>query len=539
MIKRQFVTVTEPKGTRQIHLRWAGNGPPIFLLHQSPMSSAELVPMITELAETFTVFAPDTPGFGLSDPLPDETIDPKHALVPYARSLNLLMETLNIPKAGFYGFHTGAMIAAEMAHSFPQRVAVAISNGFVVLVDKERDYMVSGYFPPVVPQNDGSHLAFVWARMRDQLIFFPWWDKREAARFLIDLPSPEQLMPGILDFLRQSGTGERAYRAAFTADSVAIARETIAPLALIARDGDPIGGHMDQLTELGPAVTRQHFPLQTDLMDFVTATFAKVCGGLDRPASPPIPSGITLAKEMDGGIFTWAAGPREGATVIGIHGPGGSAADLIPLLQPLSSHCRVIMPDLPGHGETDSDVTDLNEIPSGDKPVTLVGIGGGVGEVMTLAARAGARVERIVLVDPWLVENPTARAELAEKMYPNFPARASGGHLLDHWQLLRDTELFWPWYEADRAHALMPPGNLDPVYTHRRTVDLLKAGPASRESARALFARDLIGEIQALPCPVTIGLSANSPFESGAVATKAPIVRLTGGPESWARALGF
>jgi pimeloyl-ACP methyl ester carboxylesterase len=225
--------------------------------------------------------------------------------------------------------------------------------------------------------------------------------------------------------------------------------------------------------------------------------------------------------------------------VIGIHGPGESSADLVPLLQPLSSHYRVIMPDLPGHGETDSDVTGPAEIPSCDGPVILVGIGGGVGEVLSLAARAGARVARIVLVNPWLVADPKARAELAEKVFPDFPARASGGHLLDHWQLMRDTELFWPWYEADRAHALMPPGNFDPVDTHRRTVDLLKAGPAAGAGARALFARDVIGEIQALPCPVTIGLSANSPFEAGAIATKATIVRLTGGPDGWARALGL
>src|SRR5690606_14285730 len=67
-ITRHFVTV----GKRRIHYRKAGSGPPLLMVHQSPRSSAEYEPLMTKWAQHFTCIAPDTPGFGQSDPLPGD-----------------------------------------------------------------------------------------------------------------------------------------------------------------------------------------------------------------------------------------------------------------------------------------------------------------------------------------------------------------------------------------------------------------------------------------------------------------------------------
>src|SRR5690606_14891693 len=55
---------------RRIHYRRAGSGPPLVLLHASPSSSRVQIPLLRAWADDFTVIALDTPGFGLSDPLP-------------------------------------------------------------------------------------------------------------------------------------------------------------------------------------------------------------------------------------------------------------------------------------------------------------------------------------------------------------------------------------------------------------------------------------------------------------------------------------
>ena len=52
-----------------MHYRVAGSGPPLFLLHPSPLSSAFMEPLMRRLAGRVTAIAPDTPGFGDSDPI--------------------------------------------------------------------------------------------------------------------------------------------------------------------------------------------------------------------------------------------------------------------------------------------------------------------------------------------------------------------------------------------------------------------------------------------------------------------------------------
>ncbi|NQV81243.1 MAG: alpha/beta hydrolase, partial [Alphaproteobacteria bacterium] len=57
-IRRHFITIG---GTRQIHYRRAGTGPAVLLLHQSPKSSREHIPLMQHLMDRFTCIAPDTP----------------------------------------------------------------------------------------------------------------------------------------------------------------------------------------------------------------------------------------------------------------------------------------------------------------------------------------------------------------------------------------------------------------------------------------------------------------------------------------------
>jgi tRNA (guanine-N1)-methyltransferase len=56
--------------------RIVGSGPPVLLLHPSPQSGAFSLPMARRLAPDFTAIALDTPGYGLSDPLPGAPLSP-------------------------------------------------------------------------------------------------------------------------------------------------------------------------------------------------------------------------------------------------------------------------------------------------------------------------------------------------------------------------------------------------------------------------------------------------------------------------------
>lgn len=86
---------------RQVHYREAGAGPPVVLLHESPISGRIFDAVLPVLGRRVRAIAPDTPGYGASDPPPE--------LVPiagYAERLALFMEALGLERVALVGNHT-------------------------------------------------------------------------------------------------------------------------------------------------------------------------------------------------------------------------------------------------------------------------------------------------------------------------------------------------------------------------------------------------------------------------------------------------
>ena len=94
-----------------IHYRVAGSGPPLFLLHPSPLSSAFMEPLMRRLAGRVTAIAPDTPGFGDSDPIAGNVPD----LAPYVEAMVGLRSALGPRQSGGLWLRHGAQIAIEWA----------------------------------------------------------------------------------------------------------------------------------------------------------------------------------------------------------------------------------------------------------------------------------------------------------------------------------------------------------------------------------------------------------------------------------------
>jgi pimeloyl-ACP methyl ester carboxylesterase len=68
-LQRHFVTVRGRFGARQVHYRRGGRGPVVLLLHQSPQSSRDMEPLFATWGHAFTLIAPDSPGYGFSEPM--------------------------------------------------------------------------------------------------------------------------------------------------------------------------------------------------------------------------------------------------------------------------------------------------------------------------------------------------------------------------------------------------------------------------------------------------------------------------------------
>lgn len=165
------VYVDGPHG--QLHLRIAGDGAPLLLLHQSPLSGDQFSAALPLLAEAgFCAVAMDTPGFGQSD-RPTEPV----GISGYADAIPAVLAAMGWSKTHVLGHHTGASIAANLAARRPELVDRLVLNGVALLSDEERAHFAQFRFAPLEPQADGSHLLAAW---NQRLAASPGWSNLEA-----------------------------------------------------------------------------------------------------------------------------------------------------------------------------------------------------------------------------------------------------------------------------------------------------------------------------------------------------------------------
>jgi pimeloyl-ACP methyl ester carboxylesterase len=156
-MKRAYADI--PDG--QIHYRVEGNGNPVLLLHMAVASSDEYSRVMHFLAPMYRAIALDFLGAGDPDPAPYA-----YQVIDHAKTVVNFMDSIGIKKASIIGQFNGAMIAAEVAINWPERVdkLVLAGTGFW-----EESEAISLNEPPnfttkVEIKPDGSHLLEWWRR---------------------------------------------------------------------------------------------------------------------------------------------------------------------------------------------------------------------------------------------------------------------------------------------------------------------------------------------------------------------------------------
>jgi pimeloyl-ACP methyl ester carboxylesterase len=115
----------ELHGHRVIY-RIAGDGPPVVLIHGMVNSSKHWEQVALQLAERYTVIAPDLLGHGDS-----AAVRGDYSLGAHACSIRDLLTTIGIERATIVGHSLGGGIAMQFFYQFPQRVErlALISSG--------------------------------------------------------------------------------------------------------------------------------------------------------------------------------------------------------------------------------------------------------------------------------------------------------------------------------------------------------------------------------------------------------------------------
>ena len=270
MIDRGFVRIA----AGLIHYRRAGASAgalPLIMAHAGPGSSAGLVPLIAELSADRAVIAPDMMGNGESDPPPTATTE----ISFYADCLIAVMNRKGIARADFYGSHTGAQVVAELAIAHPDRVGCLVLDGIALFPDAMRREFLAQYAKPVVPRDDGSHLAWVWSFIRNLTLFFPYYneDTQHAIPSGKVMP-PELLTAKAAELLKVWSTYHIAYGAAFRHAVRARLPLIASPTLVLETERDPLAKYAARAAALIPGAQTaltNHAGKGAAMLDFLRA----------------------------------------------------------------------------------------------------------------------------------------------------------------------------------------------------------------------------------------------------------------------------
>ncbi|RYY27067.1 MAG: alpha/beta fold hydrolase [Sphingomonadales bacterium] len=487
-ITRHFVRV----GNRRVHYRKAGSGPTLLMVHQSPRSSAEYEPLMEKWAEHFTCIAPDTPGFGQSDPLPG-TPD----IEDFAQALTDLLDALGIRQTAAYGFHSGGIILIGAVKRHPERFTRLATGGYAVWTPEEMQIFDQAYLPAFQPSGYGEHLTWLWNRIIEQTWFFPWFDTRDAARISVahdDAAKTDAVVRDMLD----SGDAYRAgYGAVLRAprDIPPVDAVTV-PVLIAAYDGDPLQAHIARLGVMPPSWRAEAVATPADL-EAECLKHLLQAERLEGPVLGESREGGFVRVNAAGfdGLIHWR-GDRAAAKVL-LHAPG-RAAELFDTGDALAI-------DLPGHGLSDDwqagapqDLIAWSQLATAaiaaiSTGTTTAVIGEGFSALLAadVAARAniagwGASAAHI----PVAADAP----RWAELAIPDQTPDRFGGYLTAGWSAVRGAHFFWPWFEAKAANAIpFEASDIDPEALAAEHRSLVRA-----RSGRALLAALIAADRDAL-----------------------------------------
>ncbi|HKG93761.1 MAG TPA: alpha/beta hydrolase [Gemmatimonadaceae bacterium] len=117
-----FETAEVDTGETTIHVRRAGAGPPVLLLHGFPQTHLMWRSVAPLLARRFTVVCADLRGYGRSGCPPSAPDHAPYAKRAMARDMVAVMERLGFPRFSVVGHDRGGRVAYRLALDHPDRV---------------------------------------------------------------------------------------------------------------------------------------------------------------------------------------------------------------------------------------------------------------------------------------------------------------------------------------------------------------------------------------------------------------------------------
>ena len=381
--------------------------------------------------EHFTCVAPDTPGFGQSDPL----ANPAPEIEDFADALIKFADAVGIGPILGYGFHSGGIILVTAMKRHMAKFRALAIGGYAIWNDEERAKIGPPYIPPNPPTAYGEHLVWLWNRILEQSWYFPWFEPSDTNRMSVAHDDVARIDVVIQDMLNSGDAYRLGYGAVLRGRrDIPPADAVTPPVRITAYKGDPLEQHLARLHDLpagweayGVDTPKAH---QDESLAFLLTHRE---ADIDELVEDDNQGFVQIATADFDGLIHWR-GQRD-ATRLHLHAPGREAE--------LINNPQAICIDLPGHGLSDGWTAGS---PENFIPWKAV--------IDSLAAHFG--ISEIVH-EPLPVGEPN-------KLYPDLSPDRFGHYLTKAWAIVRAQNIFAPWYEANAANAIsIDPAKLAPT----------------------------------------------------------------------------
>jgi pimeloyl-ACP methyl ester carboxylesterase len=468
------------------------------------------------------VYAVDTPGFGNSDPLPGDALSVSELAEAYAR----LLDTLELTEVIVYGTHSGAAIGLELGYRHPAKVAAFVLEGVPVFTPEEQRPLLSPqYMEQFEPDILGGHFARTWTRFHDQFVWFPWYQRTPSQLNEDNAGSAEDIHLWVEMYFQAMRHEYRpAYRAVIRYGAAALEaiRGLRQPGVFLAARSDMLYPHLDRFPALA---SDQHIERVDDASQMASRIERALLtlparSSKPPPASPPRSAELVYHDLPCGQLLLRQAGlHHDGPALLVLHDAPGAGRALLPLHEQLGTLTRVLLPDLPGCGESDplakepptlADYADaLADLLAAHVTgaVNVYGVGFGAALALELNTRHPARVRAMLLTG--LLQAPVAeRQALHGRLAPPIQLQSDGSHWYRTWLMLRDSLVRWPWYSRSVSSLRRQATRFDAGELHAWTCELMRQWRSYDHLVNATLSWNPQPGIEAAGGKLTVGVDS-------------------------------
>jgi pimeloyl-ACP methyl ester carboxylesterase len=485
-LRRRFVSI----GSGRVHLWTGGRGPALILMHGSPGNAWLVRPLAERLLPHFSVYAFDTPGFGRSDALPG----PVTGVAQLADAYRDILDALGLERVLVYGTHSGAAIGLELCHRHPARVAGFVLEGVPAFtIEEQQPLLDPQYLVALEPDILGGQYARAWTRFHDQFVWFPWYSRTPEHLNEADAGSAAEIHLWVEMYFQAMRHDYRAaYRAviSYGADALAAAAAVRAPGVYLAERSDMLFAHLDRLPSLRAGQRIERVQRPGDVPACIESALRSL------PASSP---GVTLdalaGKEEEyihdlpgGGMLVRERSARDGHSrtpILLLHDAPGAGREIRSIYDALCTQYTVLLPDLPGCGESDSlppaarRLEHYADTVAGlltarlARPVHVHAIGFGAAVALEVNARHPDLICGLSLTGLLRTTRPERLAMLG-RLAPPIELAEDGSHWYRTWLMLRDSLVRWPWYAREPKALRRQTRAFDAEHLHAWTCDVMR-----------------------------------------------------------------